>query len=315
MNLFWAGSYSAFKGFSVDLRPGEVTTLRYTLAAVLVGFLWPILPGNAPRGANLIKTALMGILVFSIGPRLQVLGVQLGKAGDASILIALEPLITGVAAAMILREHIPSRRWIGFGVGISGVLLLNKGWLTAFPWASLGAQVIFLSSLVCEAAYSVIGKPILESNGIVKVVAVALGCGTLFNLFLDGPVTWSKLPSLTANDWLVVGYLGVICTLVGYSVWYVVIRETDVSLAALTLLLQPAAGVLIAFVALAEPLHWGQLWGSIAIILGLIIAFNLPGRRPGRPSAPEPAPPARMADDRATGNRSNGSNEFTILEK
>jgi drug/metabolite transporter (DMT)-like permease len=275
MNVFWAGTYSAFKGLALTLTPGEVTTLRYTLAAILIGLLWPLLPGKAPQQRDMLKAAFMGVLVFSVGPRLQVLGVQLGKAGDASILIALEPLVTAVAAALFLREHVPLRRWAGFAVGMMGVLLLSHGWQLDIPWAGLAANLIFLSSFICEAAYSVIGKPILERSGILKVVAVALGWGTLVNLLIDGPNTWAKLPGLTSGAWLVMGYLTVICTLVGYSLWYFVIRETDVNLAAMTILIQPAVGVLIAAIAVGEPLHWGQLWGSAAIVLGLVVGLNL----------------------------------------
>jgi drug/metabolite transporter (DMT)-like permease len=275
MNLFWAGTYSAFKALTQTLTPGEVTTLRFFIASVLIGILWPWLPGLAPRRGDLLKTAIMGILVFSIGPRVQILGVQLGKAGDASVLIALEPLVTAVAAALFLREPVPLRRWAGFAIGMTGVVLLSHGWRFEFPRASLLANLIFVSSFVCEAAYSVIGKPILERSGILKTVAVALGWGTLANLWIDGPNTWARLPGISWDAWLILAYLAVICTLVGYSIWYVVIREADVSLAAMTILIQPALGVLIAAVSVGEPLHWGQLWGSAAIVAGLVVGLNL----------------------------------------
>lgn len=275
MNLFWAGSYSAFKGLESTLSAGEITTLRYTLAAIVLALCWPLLPGKSPQGRNLLKAAIMGFLVFAAGPRLMVLGVHLGKAGDASVLIALEPLVTAVAAALFLREHVPARRWAGFLVGMMGVLLLSHGGRLDLPWAGLAANLIFLSSFVCEAAYSVIGKPILEQCGILKVLAVALGWGTLANLLMDGPNTWNQCAELTMTAWLIVGYLTVICTLVGYSIWYVVIRETDVSLAAMTILIQPAVGVLIAAITVGERLHWGQLWGGLAIGMGLIIGLKL----------------------------------------
>jgi drug/metabolite transporter (DMT)-like permease len=274
MNLFWAGTYSAFKLLGDALTAGEIVTLRYTLAALALGVLWPMLPGRIPQGADLLKTALMGVAVFAIGPRLQVLGVTLGKAGDSSVLIALEPLVTAVAAACFLREHVPLRRWAGFMMGMAGVLLLNGVWRLDLHWAGLVANLIFVSSFTCEAAFSVIGKPILERAGLLKVVAVVLAWGTLANLVVDGPGTWAKLSALTPVSWLVVAYLVVICTVVGYSVWYVVIRDTDVSLAAMTILIQPVFGVLIAALALAEPLHWGQLWGAAAIAAGLALGLT-----------------------------------------
>ena len=72
----------------------------------------------------------------------------------------------------------------------------------------------------------------------------------------------------------------------GYGLWLVVIRETPVNLTALTIFIQPVAGVLIASVWLHEQPHWGQLWGVIAIVAGL--ALGLPGHR----AAPETGTPA-----------------------
>ena len=78
MNFFWAGAYSAFKALAPQLDAGGVTTLRFGLAAVALVACWPWLPGQSPRGRDLLRTALMGIVVFVFAPRLQVAGVQQG---------------------------------------------------------------------------------------------------------------------------------------------------------------------------------------------------------------------------------------------
>ena len=57
-------------------------------------------------------------------------------------------------------------------------------------------------------------------------------------------------------------------------IWYVVIRETDVNITALTIFAQPVAGVAIAWLWLHESLHWGQLWGCLAIVAGLILGLS-----------------------------------------
>ena len=48
--------------------------------------------------------------------------------------MAVEPLITSVAAALFLREHIGPRRLAGFGLGMCGVVLLNGVWRKDFQW-------------------------------------------------------------------------------------------------------------------------------------------------------------------------------------
>jgi drug/metabolite transporter (DMT)-like permease len=257
-----------------------VVTLRFSLAAGVLALLWRWLPGRSPRGRDLVLTGVMGVVVFCVGPRLQVLGVSLGKAGDSSVVIALEPLVTAVAAALFLREAIPAQRWVGFLLGLAGVVLLNGAWRLDFEVAGLLANLIFISSFLCESAYSVIGKPMLERVGLLKLLAASALWGAVLNLALDGPRLLRKAPDLTGVDWLVMGYLVLVCTLLGYTLWYVVIRETDVSLAALTILVQPMIGVFVAAWLLGEALHWGQLWGAVAIVLGLLVGLQRNGRTP-----------------------------------
>ena len=76
------------------------------MAFLCLALVWRWLPGRAPRGFDLVKTCLLGVLTFSAGQRLQVYGNQLGSAGNSSVLMGLEPLVTSLAAALFLREHV-----------------------------------------------------------------------------------------------------------------------------------------------------------------------------------------------------------------
>lgn len=285
LNFFWAGSYAAFKTLAPQLDAGGVATMRFGLAALALLVCWPWLPGAAPRGRDLAKTVVMGVIVFVCAPRLQVAGVQLGQASDAAVLIALEPLVTSVAAAIFLREHIGPRRWVGFCLGLAGVVLMAEVWKPDFQLPGLTANALFVASFGCEAAYSVMGKPLIGRAGLLKVLTLAMTAGALVNCGLDGRQTFAAARHLTPGAWALLAYLALICTLIGYVVWFVVIRETEVNVAALTVFIQPVVGLVIATVALEETLRWGQLWGSLTIVLGLVIALwrqiKIPGRRPG----------------------------------
>src|SRR5437868_2019523 len=94
MNVFWAATLSMYKALADWLQPGGIVTLRFGVAAILLAICWPWLPGKAPRGVDLLKAATMGLLVFMVGQRLQVYANQLGTAGNSSVLMGLEPLVT-----------------------------------------------------------------------------------------------------------------------------------------------------------------------------------------------------------------------------
>lgn len=283
-NVFWAGTQGAAKALTPWLDYGGIVTLRFGSAAVALLVCWPWLPGVAPKGRDLARTALMGIIVFVLGHRLQVLGNLLGSAGNSAILTATEPLITSIVAAIFLHERIPVRRWAGFSLGIAGVLLLHGVWRGEMHTAALLASVVFISSFLCETAYSIMGKSLIERAGAAKVLAVALVAGTLANLAIDGGATIAGARTMPTRAWLLVLFMGVLCTSVGYAFWYAVIKETDVNLAALTIFMQPVAGIPIAAYFLREPLHWGQLWGSVAIIVGLVLGLSK-AAEPRKPDA------------------------------
>ena len=172
---------------------------------------------------------------------------------------------------------------VGFGLGLVGVALLNGLGARDFKFAGIWASLIFVSSFLCEAAYSVLGKPVVERAGILKTVTLALVAGSILNFLLDGGQTWSSARMLGARHWWMLIYLAMLCTVLGYSLWYRIIRETPVNVMALTIFVQPLAGVPMAVLVLGEPLHWGMAWGSAAIVAGLLCGMQF------RTSGPEPA--------------------------
>jgi len=270
MNFFWAAVYSAYKIIGPAMPAGGIVTIRFGLAALFLLFVWPWLPGSGPRGRDLLVTCVMGLILFVLGQRLQVYGNQLGTAGNSAVLMGFEPLVTSVAAAVFLREHIGPRRWAGLGLGIVGIGLLHGVWRPEFRWTGLTASLIFISSFICEAAYSIVGKQVISRVSIMKMLTISLCVGTVGNLLIDGGGTITAAKSLSAEAWILLIVLALVCTSLGYTVWFVVLRECPVNVAALTVFAQSIFGVALASLWVRERLHWGQLLGCLTIVLALI---------------------------------------------
>src|SRR5262245_9383827 len=96
-NVFWSAILSINKALEHHLAYSSIVTLRFGLAALGFAFLWPWLPGKGPSGWNWLRVAIMGIVVFAVGQRLQVLGNLLSTAGNSAVLMGLEPILTSVA--------------------------------------------------------------------------------------------------------------------------------------------------------------------------------------------------------------------------
>ena len=152
--------------------------------------------------------------------------------------------------------------------------MLHGVWRKDFQWTGLVPSLIFVSSFVCEAAASVIGKPIVTRASAIKMLTLALVAGTTVNLLIDGPATLRIATTLPTQAWCLLLGLAVICTAIGYSVWFIVIRECPVNVAALTIFTQSVFGVAIAALWVGERLHWGQLLGSVTIVAGLVLGLS-----------------------------------------
>lgn len=280
LNVGWATVPTLATRLEGRLGPLEFVFLRYAFALIGLLALWPWLPGKLPRGQDFWRTAVMGIAVFNLGHLLQISGFQLSKAGDASLLLAFDPLICSLGAAIFLRERIPPRRWLGFACAMLGMALMSL-WQPTSALPGLLANLFIILSFVTESIWSVMGKPLVQRWGIPKVTALALLAGTTVNfLFLlpHAPAHLQAFAALPAIDWWTLALLGVIFTAFGYSVWYIVIRETPISLAAMTIYLQPLVGTALAAGFTQDALHLGHLLGGTAILGGLAIGLSRPKR-------------------------------------
>jgi drug/metabolite transporter (DMT)-like permease len=296
LNFCWGGVYSAYKVIGQGRPAGDITgaivTLRFGLAGLCLLIAWPWLPGPAPRGRDLLITCLMGLTLYVLGQRLQIYGTQIGTAGNSSVLMALEPVLVSVAAAIFLREKIGPRRWAGFVLGLFGVAVLHGIWRKDFQWTSLEASLIFVSSFICEAAYSILGKPISSRASIIKMLALSLLLGTATNLLIDGSSTFAVAKALPPVAWVLLLALAVICTALGYTMWFVIIKECPINVAALTVFAQTIFGVAIAALWVREELHWPQLLGSLVIIsAGLVLGLSRQVHRQPQPRQVEAEAP------------------------
>ncbi|MGH7978593.1 MAG: EamA family transporter, partial [Limisphaerales bacterium] len=139
-------------------------------------------------------------------------------------------------------------------------------------------------------ASSILGKGIVQRNGLGKVLAIAVAAGACTNFLMGGASSLRVAHTLSLWDWSLLAYLAIVCTVAGYLLWFAVIRETRVNIAALTIFVQPLAGTAMAIVFLGESLHWGQIMGALTIGAALLIEFS---------SSPQTTAPKKLNEEPA----------------
>jgi drug/metabolite transporter (DMT)-like permease len=289
MNVLWAGTYSATKALMADAPFYLVTSIRYALAAV------PLVVMAAARGSlsmpagDLLRCALMGVATFTLTPLFMYAGVGISRAADGAVLTSLEPLLISLGAYLTLRERIAPRTVAALGVSFAGALLLSEFWRQARginPW---GTALILLGVLF-EATYSVVGKALLARHSPLKLTAVSIASASAVNvLAITAWGAWPRAAGLSLPDWLLLaGYLAGVCTVFGYTVWFMVLSAHVTANVAITIFTQPALGILIAWAWLGERPSLPQIAGTAVVLAA--VAFAAYRREPAEPE-PEPVPP------------------------
>ena len=268
----WAGSYVAMKFAGAEMPVGAVVTLRYGVASLL--FL-PLILRAGLRGISGRDWALivgLGAINFTVSPSLQVASLRYTQAIDVSILVALEPLMTVLLAALVLREPLGPRTLAAGAMALAGALLLSGVGLpdSGVTRERLIGNAIYLASTLCEVSVTLAGGRLarrydpLAAMGLMKMAGFAAAAAVYSGVWAD-----MSLGSISPQAWWSIAYLGAGASVLGYGGWYWALRDAPVNQAAMTLFLQPIAGTIFGYFLAGENAGWNTVAGG-ALILGAL---------------------------------------------
>jgi drug/metabolite transporter (DMT)-like permease len=212
------------------LSGAGMLALLLALRAVRGGALWP---GWRGRGAG-----VAGLLVYLFGFSLAYLSLG---AGVGALILFGAVQVTMFAGAILSREAVPGRRWLGAGLAFAGlVVLMAPGGGAAVPSLSAGAFMAFAG--VGWGIYSLAGRGAADALG-----------ATAWNFVLAVPVALALLPVLSVDAGAVpMAPLGVALAVLsgavtsglGYALWYALVPGLGASRAGVAQLTVPliAAG-------------------------------------------------------------------------
>ena len=207
---------TGFIGAKYGLPYAEPFTLllyRMLITLICLGLLaWWMKP-KWPSPKLALHTAVTGLLVHGLylsGVFYAIVGDM--PAGLVSLIVGLQPLITALAAVIVLKETISVRQWLGLGLGLVGVglVLLEKmseaNPISGFPLWTLGWALIALLGISLGTVYQKRfggGVPLVSGTFIQYCAAsVLFALGAFF--FETREITWS-FQFILAMGWLVLG--------------------------------------------------------------------------------------------------------------
>ncbi len=282
----WAGSYVAMKVAGEAMPVGAVVVFRYGLASFAYLFLIPFVGLPRLKKRDWALVAVLGVINFALTPTLQIESLRLTRAADVALLIGLEPILTVILAGLILREHLNPRIIGAMVLGLAGVWILSAPSGVGDEAANnrLWGNLLFLGSLLCEAAVTISGGRLAKLYSPLPTIAAMKACGLIAAAIFYAPVVAETTPSSFGTPaWASLIYLALLPSLFAYSAWYWAIRRVPVNQIAPTLFAQPFIGAFLGWLILGEVLG-PRTWAGGALILGALAWTQAMSRKTAIPT-------------------------------
>jgi drug/metabolite transporter (DMT)-like permease len=275
LSLLWGGSFLFIKLGLRELPPLTFVFGRVFLAALALAANLAIRRIRLPRDPAIWRAFFgMGFLNNLIPFTLLFWGETRIGGGLASILNATTPIFSIILAHLLTAdEKITPQKLSGILLGFLGVVVLIGGGFVAHAGFALPAMAACLGAAISYGMAGVFGRRFRRMG-----VAPALGafgqtaassCMMLpIALVVDRP--W-LLPMPGALTWASLLGLALLCTALGYILFFRILAAGGAVNSSLVTLLVPISGVLLNGLLLGERLAPAQFAGMALIAGGLLV--------------------------------------------
>lgn len=203
---------------------------------------------------------------------LQNIALKLTLLSDVVIVIAVNPLLTTILAAIFLKdEHFSLKVLLGSMVAFAGVAVVT--FRDGFVWGNglLGNILAFLAAL-SWAFYCIILKRVQGRHSTLSITRKVMIYGTLCALpvMLFEPVT--PISTLLRTDVLLnMLFLALICSMAAFFIWNLVIKKIGAIRSSNYLYLDPIVSIIMGVIVLKERVGLVAVVGCALVLLGVIL--------------------------------------------
>jgi drug/metabolite transporter (DMT)-like permease len=284
--LFAKGLYQRGVGFEL------LVTVRAVLALPL--FAWFALrrtagtsaaPRAAPRARALAAAALAGAIGYYVGALVDFWALMLIDASIERVLLFSYPAMV-ILIGSVQQRRAPERRVVlAMVVTYAGIFFAMGGIDVHELTRNLfGASLVLVAALT-TALYFLIGERFTQELGSARFAAVSMGtAAVLLSVHFIAMGSPRELATLGAQDWLLLGILGIACMFLPGLMQAEGVRRVGAQRAAIGSTVGPPTTIALAAIFLGERLNGWQLLGS-AMIIGSVLALTL-GRSRAAAAAP-----------------------------
>lgn len=279
--LMWATGFVVARLSAPHADPLTFLTIRFPIAGALFALIAIGIAAPWPSGKQALHATLAGAFLHGgyLGPVYWAVAHGM-PAGVSALIVGLQPLMTAILAAWIVKEPISTRHWLGLAVGILGVALvvspkLHTGLVGGITPLTTAVNVLGALSISFGTVYQkrFATSLNLASGGAWQYVGATLVVGIVALLTEEMRFDGSF------DAWFALGWSVIVLSLGAITLLMLLIRLGDVGRVASLIFLVPGVSALMAYWLFGETLTLVQILG-MAVCAGAVVIVTRKRLRP-----------------------------------
>lgn len=261
------------KMVSTAINPFQLNFLRFLIGALIL--LPASIKSLKEKNLKLNKNDLLyflftGFLGIVISMAFFQLALIYAKASTIAIIFSTNPIFTIPFAAFLLKEKLNKNTMICLGISLLGIVcILNPFKLNG----DIQGILLGLLSAVTFALYSIVGKMRASRYGSMALNCFTFLAGDFILLIIMVVFKIPLLAGVTSENILVILYLGVVVTGLGYLSYFLAMEKTSATTGSIVFFIKPALAPIFALLVLNEKIPFNTLLGMVFILMGSYIKF------------------------------------------
>ncbi|MCU0465273.1 MAG: drug/metabolite exporter YedA [Anaerolineae bacterium] len=262
--FIWGSTYLAIRIAIVSFPPLLMTGFRFVLAGVIIFAFLRWRGAAMPTRLQARNAALIGVMLLAGGTGVVSFAQKEVDSGLAATAVATVPLWAALFSG--IWERFPNRReWVGIGVGLCGIVLLNLS--DGLRGSPLGT-ILLLVAPMSWAFGSMWGRQVTQPSGLMATAFQMLGGGAV--LLVVGALMGEQVaPVITTESVLALVYLIVFGALVAFSAYTYLLKHTRPAIATSYAYVNPVVAVLLAAAAGDAELTLEGIAATTIILVGV----------------------------------------------
>ncbi len=264
-----------------ELDAFQVTFIRFAIGGL---FLLPFSIRDMKKRAvkltrgDWLYLLGLGVLCICISMLAFQVGIDHTNANLASVIICSNPVFVMIFAHFIVNEKFTGTKAVVLVVSILGLIIAANPLSLAEGNTPFGILSMVIAS-VTFGLYATVGKLRIAKIGDVPQTCLSFLLGSVVMLIPMVMMGKPILSGIGTEHLLVVLYIGVLVTGVGYYFYFEAIHACGPSNASIVFFLKPMFAPIIALLVLHEDLTWNMILGIALLLTGSMINIRAAKKR------------------------------------